>query len=69
MIEVVHRSPSDRLPASRQYCVTSYRLNDAPTFRVYLLEYFEGRTILDVLVFHSRAKAIAAGRAWEASHG
>ena len=69
MIEVVHRSPSDRLPASRQYRVTSYRLNDSPTFRVYLLEYVEGRTILDFAVFHSRAKAIASGRAWEASHG
>lgn len=69
MIEVVHRSPSDRLPACRQYCVTSYRLNDAPTFRVYVCQYVEGRTILDVAVFHSRAKAIASGRAWEASHG
>lgn len=55
--------------ANRQYRVTSYRLNDAPTFRVYLLEYVEGRTILDVALFHSRAKAIAAGRAWESSNG
>ena len=69
MIEVVYRSPSDRLPASRQYCVTSYRLNDAPTFRVYVCEYVEGRTVQFVHVFHSRAKAIASGRAWEASHG
>lgn len=54
---------------NRQYRVTSFRLNDAPTFRVYLLEYVEGRTVHDVAVFHSRSKAIAAGRAWEASHG
>lgn len=69
MIEVAHRSPSDRLPASRQYCVTSYWLNDAPAFRVYLCEYVEGRIVQFVHVFHSRARAIASGRAWEASHG
>jgi len=68
VIVAEHRAPSDRLPASRHYRVTSYRLNDAPTFRVYVCEYVEGRTVQFVHVFHSRAKAIASGRAWESSH-